>query len=289
MSPQINLCVNCSSIDWKGMVAYDGDDPPRQKLTGTSETQCAICRILCSVRRYLQSRTSEYSIIASGDNPEIGPTEFECYEHWLDQLGLDHSASVRCLKLYMEGTENKDDLERFFWTFPHMQQSGTPQIREKSDQEVKEGKVDYDLIRSWISICETEHTSSCNPSATQQAHLDDLFVIDVLTRSIIKAPKDRDYLALSYVCGKTLLNLQGLSPDSWRLDLGTTSARLPHPVPRTIEDAMVVVQKLNHRYLWIDAYCISQFDHAQRAYFISKMDQIYEGAVDRMATNYGRD
>jgi hypothetical protein len=289
MSPKIDLCAACSAIDWKRMLAYDGDDPPQQKLIATPEAQCAICRLISSIRRYLQSHTSEYSIIASDDNAEIGPTEFECYEHWLDQLGLNHSASARCLKLYMEGTENKDDLERFFWTFPHLQQPGTPQIRTKSDQEVAEGKVDYDLITSWISICETEHAGNCNPSATQRAHQVDLFVIDVLTRSIIKAPKDSGYLALSYVCGKSVPNLEGLSSDSWRLDLGTSSARLPNPVPRTIEDAMVVVQKLNQRYLWVDAYCISQFDHAQRAYFISKMDQIYEGAVLTIIAMSGRD
>jgi hypothetical protein len=275
----MDICSDCSGIDWKGMLDYDGDDPPRHKLTGASDSQCAICCMLCSIRRYLQSRTSEYSTIASDDNPELGPTELECYEHWLDQLGVNHGTSIRTLKLYMEETINRDDLQRFFWTFPDMQQSRNPQIRKKSGEEVKLGKVDYDLIRAWISICESEHTSSCSPAVVKQTNVVELFVIDVATRSIIKAPTGSHYIALSYVCGKPLPNLQGLSAESWRLDLENSHALLPDNIPRTIEDAMDVVRKLNHRYLWVDAYCISQFDSAQREYFIGRMDEIYEGAV----------
>src|SRR5271154_221839 len=124
----------------------------------------------------------------------------------------------------MEGTVNRDDLERFFWTFPDMQQSRNPQIRKKSNEEVKLGKVDYDLIRSWISICEIEHRSSCSPAVVKQTNPIELFVIDVSTRSIIKAPRESHYIALSYVCGKPLPNLQGLSAESWRLDLESQHA-----------------------------------------------------------------
>jgi hypothetical protein len=270
----MDLCDNCSLIDWKAMLAYDGDDPPRHSFTTTSESQCMICRILCSIRSYLQAHSPEYNTISNDDQAQLGPTDLECYDHWLDQLGISYSDSIRSLKLYFQPNAGDDDLEQFFWTFPDMHESPSPQIRKKSDEEKETGRVDYDLVRSWLSICEIEHTNLCRSTPAQL----DLFFIDVSTRCIIKAPKGSQYLALSYVCGKTLPNLEGLTPETWRQGLGASHERLPDMVPRAIEDAMHVVRELNHKYLWVDAYCISQYDASQRAYFIRHMDQIYEGA-----------
>ena len=115
-----------------------------------------------------------------------------------------------------------------------MHESRSPQIGKKSDEEKETGRVNYDLVRSWLSICEIEHTNLCRSTPAQL----ELFLVDVSTCCIIKAPKDCQYLALSYVCGKTLPNLEGLTPETWRQDLGTSHERLPAVVPRTIENAM---------------------------------------------------
>jgi Heterokaryon incompatibility protein (HET) len=265
------------------MLADDRDFPLRHIIGGTSEGRCIICRISCSILRYLKSRSSEYGTHPADESPQIGPTDFDAYEHWVDHLGINHSREIRCLKLFFQITEGyseqRYELERFFWTFPDLHESQSPQIRKKSDEEMKHRRVNYDLIRSWISICEMEHTKCRRSVHVRQKPQVELFVIDVSTRTITKAPKDCHYIALSYVCGDVLPNLEGLTAESWRLDSGTSHERLPDVIPRTIEDAMVVVRELNYRYLWVDAYCISQFDALQRAYFISCMDQIYEGAV----------
>jgi hypothetical protein len=58
----------------------------------------------------------------------------------------------------------------------------------------------------------------------------------------------------------------------------TDGGRLPHNLPRTIEDAITVTQHLNYRYLWVDELCINQRDPTHCASQIKKMDQIYKGA-----------
>jgi len=114
MLAEMDLCADCSLIDWKAMLAYDGDDPPRHNFTRTSESQCMICRILCSIRTYLQARSPEYNTISSDDKAQLGPTDLDCYDHWLDQLGISYSGSIRSLKLYFQPNAGDDDWEQFF-------------------------------------------------------------------------------------------------------------------------------------------------------------------------------
>ena len=57
------------------------------------------------------------------------------------------------------------------------------------------------------------------------------------------------------------------------------SWRLPVRLPRTIEDAILVVQSLGEQYLWVDALCLDSEGTSQRRMAIRAMDTIYEGAL----------
>jgi hypothetical protein len=53
---------------------------------------------------------------------------------------------------------------------------------------------------------------------------------------------------------------------------------LPEPLPKTIADGIQVVLALGLKYLWVDKYCINQFDSEELHTQISAMDIIYESA-----------
>jgi hypothetical protein len=58
----------------------------------------------------------------------------------------------------------------------------------------------------------------------------------------------------------------------------TCGAHLLHDVPKTIEDAMFVANKLGIPQLWVDQYCINQHNLAENIATINIMDAIYGNA-----------
>jgi hypothetical protein len=73
------------------------------------------------------------------------------------------------------------------------------------------------------------------------------YLIECQTRTLVPA-EDHPYVALSYVWGP----IHGI------FKFTDDSEQLPTKLPRTIEDAITVTQKLDFRYLWVDRYCINQ-------------------------------
>ncbi|KUI56382.1 6-hydroxytryprostatin B O-methyltransferase [Cytospora mali] len=142
--------------------------------------------------------------------------------------------------------------------------------REFSDQTEKQA-----LIRGWLDSCVNEHQKSCfNTHETDQEFLkliDETYfgVIDVLDMQLKSLPKSKNadgtrsperYVALSYVWGK----------DSKKSRYVTTAATVMTHIrrggsaaawsklPMTIQDAILPMNRLGQRYLWIDSLCISQ-------------------------------
>lgn len=108
---------------------------------------------------------------------------------------------------------------------------------------LREERIDYGLIRSWIHLCERHH-DACRTSSNWQT-LPHFKLIDCETRLIINTdPSTRyRYVALSYVWGVA-------PPDKY------TYPHLPDDLPPVIQDAMRATIKLGFRYIWIDRYCI---------------------------------
>lgn len=63
---------------------------------------------------------------------------------------------------------------------------------------------------------------------------------------------------------------------------GSTSSEftveLPSKLPDTIEDAIAITRALELRYLWIDRYCIDQFNSAEKKEQVDQMDLVYSRA-----------
>lgn len=136
--------------------------------------------------------------------------------------------------------------------------------------------IDCSVLRDWIACCREHHGSNCTIAThevfSERQHLR---VIDCHTGRIVDAPAYRDYVALSYVWGKSAPIIPASSSKSNQMRLTT----LPDNTPRTIRDAITVTTSLNMRYLWVDQYCIDQSDTADLHKQLSAMDQIYRFAT----------
>ena len=127
--------------------------------------------------------------------------------------------------------------------------------------------VDISSIRRWLSTCEKLHPITCTAQVSQS--LGAILLIDTHTRQIVPYPSQScTYLALSYKWGNAKQDIHGAGRP------GTVLSSLP----RTIEDAMILVTDLGQRYLWVDSVCIDQEDEAQRDKQISIMSAIYQCA-----------
>ena len=94
-------------------------------------------------------------------------------------------------------------------------------------------------IGDHIRDCVTNHGHTCSlQQGRQPLHLR---VIDCNTRTVVNAPADCDFVALSYVWGKAC---------------GVQEQDITHDVPLTVEHSIYVTVELGFQYLWIDRYVI---------------------------------
>ncbi|KIW87494.1 uncharacterized protein Z519_11817 [Cladophialophora bantiana CBS 173.52] len=123
--------------------------------------------------------------------------------------------------------------------------------------------VDFSFIRSWIQQSGMNHTRDWSGlSLEDNPHFR---LIDCSTGQIVKPPEACPYATLSYVWGRSDESV----PDG---------DRLPKHLPRVVGDALTVAKRVGIPYLWVDRYCISQTDLAEKAAQIKKMGPIYSSA-----------
>ncbi|XHF98560.1 hypothetical protein AWENTII_002109 [Aspergillus wentii] len=147
------------------------------------------------------------------------------------------------------------------------------------------------LIKSWIDLCLKDHGEVCCDNHGTHREFKKLIgetyfgVIDVADMQLKSLPvKDgtpEPYIALSYVWGRkaqeeppyvtTRLNvmthiLHGGIETAW------------DKLPRTIQDAILLVSRLGYRYLWIDSLCIVQDSHSSWQLNADAMHLVYGNA-----------
>ncbi|KAF2670207.1 HET-domain-containing protein, partial [Microthyrium microscopicum] len=139
----------------------------------------------------------------------------------------------------------------------------------------------FEQIKSWLTNCDTGHGSRCG-SATKPPDLSPTWrFIDCQTRQLVDLPAGSEYFALSYVWGDTSVD----EVDATELQ----SNKLPPRTAQVIEDSIVVVLKLQVRYLWVDKYCIHQWNTDEKHRQIQNMNSIYEGAIATIVAAAGDD
>ncbi|PPQ97708.1 hypothetical protein CVT26_001898 [Gymnopilus dilepis] len=150
-------------------------------------------------------------------------------------------------------------------------------------------KIDFNIVRNALKLCEKWHGNLCDRSKTFHAYLEDpaaeiphFRLIDVENDCIILPPKGCSYATLSYVWGK-IEPLKLLKANAAQLAETGSLLRAENRdrIPLTIRDAMEVVRRINLRYLWVDSLCIIQDDDGpggSKMSAISKMDLVYGGS-----------
>ncbi|KAF2848160.1 HET-domain-containing protein, partial [Plenodomus tracheiphilus IPT5] len=128
----------------------------------------------------------------------------------------------------------------------------------------------------WLERCSTHH-EECQAPVSKK--IDIIRVIDVVKRVLVSYRNCNfaRYAALSYVWGKAFQPRMGDLKD------------LPQVLPRTIEHALLAVQQMGLRYLWVDSICIKQDSPEDKAEQISIMGDIYAGAFMTLIALDGAD
>ncbi|KAF1829715.1 HET-domain-containing protein, partial [Decorospora gaudefroyi] len=144
----------------------------------------------------------------------------------------------------------------------------------------KPDSIDWDHVKSWISFCGggAHQNSGSNWKTPRQISLLRMLAIDVHTACVSAIPQSAEYVALSYQWG-TDQKLKLKIDNKARLETpGFFDTEGCQP-SRTIVDAMEVVRRLGHRYLWVDALCIIQDSQEDLDQNVNMMDQIYYNAA----------
>lgn len=98
--------------------------------------------------------------------------------------------------------------------------------------------IDYGSLRRSVDQCYHLHSESCR--AETGAQLYGFIVIDCTSGAKVKAPRECEYVAISYVWGKQTAELEHNQEDS--------------RYPQTILDSIEVTKRMGYQYLWVDRY-----------------------------------
>lgn len=141
-------------------------------------------------------------------------------------------------------------------------------------------QTDFNPIQQWLSQCEedVDHDKCKHSKIRWRSFPGVMFrLIDVSQRCIVEATDDCSFIVLTYVWGGA--NQLKLTKDTMSLLMrkGGLEANW-QKLPTTIRDAIIVCEKLQERYLWIDALCIRQDSSRDMKLQILRMRQIYAAA-----------
>jgi hypothetical protein len=147
-----------------------------------------------------------------------------------------------------------------------------------SGVEIMPTKIDFKLIKEWLSQCRVEH--ACHKIRGLKGA--NVAVIDCSTRTIVEAPANCHFIALSYVWGPAV------APELEDPDFKYLT-QLPARCANVIEDAILVAKELDYKYLWVDKYCINQADAEVKHNQILNMGFIYKNAAVTILAVSGTD
>jgi hypothetical protein len=140
---------------------------------------------------------------------------------------------------------------------------------------------DIQYAKYCITYCRKYHGPDC--SSTNPNSVNFFRVIDCNARTIITAPPNCQYTALSYVWGAAPTKAPTDHTNNFIVSLTR------YNIPKVIQDSIDVTVALNLQYLWVDRYCINQFDEQDKDDQIHKMDLVYSNAQVTIIAAAGED
>jgi hypothetical protein len=148
-------------------------------------------------------------------------------------------------------------------------------------------ECDIDLLRSWISLCDQHHGRRCSQRARPRGTIR---LIDTAQHCLVRSnssPACRDYVALSYVWGNKEQSYAATAAEY--ASLFQPGALFNLTLSKTVADAILLVQNLGLRYLWLDALCIRQDSDSDKHEQIAQMGFVYESALFTIIAAAGDD
>lgn len=147
-------------------------------------------------------------------------------------------------------------------------------------RKVEQG-VDFRLLRCWMRYCRKWHGPACdslvNTTSARPWDSKSFRLIDVHNQCLVLQRAPCRYIALSYVWGG-IDSLSTIKLNVPYLEQPGALAPKSEWLPRTISDAIHLVEQLGERYLWVDRLCIVQDDEESKMQEIERMDKIYGNA-----------
>ncbi|KAM0446009.1 hypothetical protein ACHAO4_009597 [Trichoderma viride] len=263
-------CLNCTASDLYDIFSFESSDRVHAikfRDAFANKEICAFCRLLTQTAR----KFTPHQVV---DHREGVPVTFSfSVKHFQDTL-----AELGCQFLHVTISPPPSPLDidkQLTFRLIPISESLPESLFHRIDQD----KIDLEICRKWIFKCESEHPSQCGAfsSPTQSGPGSSFRLIDVVDECVVVPPSGAQYIALSYVWGRT----QCLQLNSQTAPILSEKGSLfaqETPIGQTITDAITVVKALGERYLWVDQLCINQTE-LNKSLHIKSMDRIYGAAL----------
>jgi hypothetical protein len=277
------LCVECQQVDIADFVKFVPDNESMTAsfftwdlATAKSNTSCTFCLFL----QKILSLSPAHRELSSGT---VAIEQLRFAEDNRAETG--RNATCMWVSSYPGKTPPEGGYAPRYENYRHAiyQQIATG-TGENGDGELFKCRrinsecIDLNLISRWISLCERNH-DGCRETGLPNFQEEFRFrVLDVQRGCVVDVQPNCRYFALSYVWGGVIqMQLTSLTYEFMTSDGALFDDQLR--LATSIEDAILLCQKLNERYLWVDALCIVQDDLKDKEQQISHMDNIYRQAV----------
>ncbi|KAK4504316.1 hypothetical protein PRZ48_005232 [Zasmidium cellare] len=139
--------------------------------------------------------------------------------------------------------------------------------------------LDATDLKEWLETCDSCHTAHVLERTTSEADIHAEFeqlqakgrfrLIDVKANKVVSLRHTPRYFALSYIWGPTMASYHASN---------LLSTELSDSLPRTVQDAMLLVERLGEQYLWVDTLCIDQPNLEEKHDIVAHMGSIYRNA-----------
>jgi hypothetical protein len=147
--------------------------------------------------------------------------------------------------------------------------------------------IDTDLLCEWKSFCLQSHGSTCdNPLEIDP--VEPQFLIDTMNNCLVPGKGRSTYLTLSYRWGQSgELKALKRNIDQLQKPQVLSDPEFKNQIPPLVQSAIIVTQRLEERYLWVDALCIVQDDDVSKGAEISRMAEIYASSIITLVATEG--
>ncbi|RMJ13435.1 hypothetical protein CDV36_006896 [Fusarium kuroshium] len=264
-----SLCERCKSIDFDAILSRQYDDGsgivPLVNLAHLPLGDCALCQMFAQYRGDDWDGGVLCSAPLGGDTTNLGIGQKE------------NRSRPRMLCILPTSLHDYIDFTLGFfrqkgYISEHVNIPSSWNEGPAGPRSLDPGVIDYSIIRRWFDFCQDNHVRRhiCESSNVDPKW--PIRFIDCETRLVVEVASLGSpcppFLALSYVWGQ-------------HVDLQYRPPAHDEPlqdVPLTVEDSIVVTQKLGFRYLWVDKYCIRQDDEGDKRRQVPLMADIYGSA-----------